>query len=723
MNNLTPYNEFRKIAESRKHLLKEATTTTPDTGGYGKGAGGGAYGDTYFANVKGNLAGAENTLVGSAALKLFGFIKRKGMQMYMKKVLKPKLGRVYMNGILRYCVQNGIGNFSRKLYFEVAKIVDGKLAKEHKKVSFEKDGKNGMPAFSVGADIKLEDGGTIEDGLYKLFSNDANFTVENGKISKIEGIAEPESEKDEEDKVQIADELEDDELDKYRKDLLDREDLKDVEPDKDILDMFNKIVKDIKGSEITEKDIPKLRELIHKIDKIIAQMRRLGLNEIEKLLKRKDLKNREEIEKDKLVYEANILKLLELRRFILGIIKDAEKGAVVNPKKPVIKNSNAAATTTESAIYEAELKVKAKDKNVGSDSSVPGKVKTNKVGDELLEIAKKGDAIDLNDPEFYKQFESEAARKGVTQMVLRDKAEIAKIQLAAERIIAGNVKQENAWKQMVEDVKSKYSKFMITDLVDPYHIVKSATPDERSKWETQNKRVGGEAEKIDSVKQSVEAYSNPAFSKNVEKIGKMSKLGISDNFIVKLEFYRGQTDTTDYYILENTPFNIKGMKAYRILGTIDYEKIGKHSGSDFKDIVKKAYPQIIVPKMDQSGVDANGKALRAMYVVYGSDKHLSTGVSNNIVAIMYLFSTKKDIDYTMMETYAFKLKNFDTKLEYTLPSEAPIASTKSFKINLRVDEATLARIINKENFVTYRKYDLTNENSVAKMKGITTLFK
>ncbi|GAF79072.1 unnamed protein product, partial [marine sediment metagenome] len=55
----------------------------------------------YFENVEGNLAGAENTLIGGALMKLFGFIKRKGMQAYLSTVLKQKLGRVYFDNILR----------------------------------------------------------------------------------------------------------------------------------------------------------------------------------------------------------------------------------------------------------------------------------------------------------------------------------------------------------------------------------------------------------------------------------------------------------------------------------------------------------------------------------------------------------------------------------------------------------------------------------------------
>lgn len=735
MKNITEYNEFVKLSKSNK-LNELNETPKGDTGGYGGG------GDTYFANVKGNLAGAENTLVGSAVLKLFGFIKRKGLQMYMKKVLKPKLGRVYMNGVLRYATQNGIGNFARKQFFEIEKIEDKKRVAVEEQVKFEKEGVNGLSAFEKGAEVKKKSGELLEDGQYIVVMNDAQFTIKGGKIEKltpgVDSTSTDESTKEESkpDEKIIA-QIDDDELEQYRKKLeeeLKKQEEEGVKADQDIIDECASIIKSIsdnKGS-LDDDDVKSIQLQVNKIDKNIDQMRNMGLNEIEKLLKKEDLKNRTEIRKDKLIYEANILQLLKLRKFLLDVINNKEtkkvepeitsKSSTETIKEPVVISAKEPVTVGESHIYEAELAVDVKDKKLRDKEVLPTKVKTTKIGDELQEIAKSGDAVDLNNEEFYKQFEDEKHRKGVTDTILRDKADIAKIQLAADRIISGNAKQENAWKKMVENVKSMYSKFMVTDLVDPYNVMKSSSDADIEKWTKQNGKTGGEAAKLETVKQGADASKNKNFVRATEKIIKLSKLGRSDTSIMKLEFYKGPNDSTDYYIVENTTSGIKGLNLYRLLGTISFDKISEHTETDFKSLVKKSYPSLISPIIDDSGMDKEGKGIRAVYVVYGSEKHLSTGTSNNIVTMMYLFANKKEIDFDKSESYVFKIKNFETKTDYDLPSTSAINPSKPYKVNLRVDESSLTRIVNNESFVEYTKYDISNESAVKKMEGLNSLF-
>lgn len=743
MKNLTEYNNFVKLNKWNR-ITEEMDI---DTGKAGSGTG--QQGDMYFANVKGNLAGAENTLVGAAALKLFGFIKRKGLQVYMKRVLKPRLGRVYMNGILRYADTAGIGNFARKQNFDIKKIVDKKAIDVEEQVNFVMNQVNGLPAFKKGASVLVKTGesasGTtggqpLEDGVYILEQNDATFTVADGKITNIKGAvdapAKPEEEVAPTSQGQTDDAQSDDALEKYRKELeekMKKMEAQGVSAEPDIIEECKSIRDAITAHKdsLDEDDIKSIKAQIQKINKSVTDMTTKGLAEIDKLLKKDDLKNRDEIRIDKLVYEANILEMLKLRKFLNNIITPKQPAQPVaepaaQPAVVVKKEEVPVEAKTESHLYEADAPVVVKDKELepGSKLTTPGRtipkeVETTKLGDELAEIVKSGDAVDLNNEDFYKQFEDETHRKGVTNMVLRDKADIAKIQLTAERIIAGNAKQENAWKRMVENVKSMYSKYLITDLVDPYNVIKTASETDIAKWEKDNAKPGGEGAKLTNVKGEINADKNPNWNNVTQKLtlGKLNKNGLA---ISQLDFSKGSNNDINYYILENTMSNMSGMNFYRLLGTFDFDKVGNNSGTTFDNLVHKSYPELINPIMID-GRDKSGKGLRAVYVVYGSDKHLSTGAATNRVSLMYLFSEKGDIDFDQPETYVFKIKNFDSKTDYSLPATSAIDPKEPYIAKLGVYETSVRGITKPDSFIKFKKYDLTNKTAEKKMEGISSV--
>ena len=740
MKNITDYNQFVKLNKWNK-VTEEMDI---DTGGYGKGAGTDGGDDIFFANVKGNLAGAENTLIGAAALKLFGFLKRKGMQAYMKSVLKPKLGRAYMNGILRYANQNGIGNFARKEFFAIKKIEDGKQVDVEEQVSFIKDQVNGVKSFVVGAEVKKKSGELQETGQYILIMFDANFEVKDGIITKADVIDATEKKpkqttdggetkpEDGETKPQVQ--PNEDELEKYRKKIeeeLAKEEATGIEAEADVIAECEQIRNSIKGNleNLDASDIKSIENEIDNITNSINDMRKQGLSEIEKLLKKKDLKNRDEIRRDKLVYEANILELFKLKQFLGQIVEKSnpkkEEPAQAVTKKPVVVEK----PVGESHLYEAEEKVVVKDKklrkqDVASTNMFGQKksAKTSMIGDDLQEIAKSGEAIDLNNEEFYKQFESEEARKGVTQMVLRDKADIAKIQLTAERLISGNAKQENSWKKMIENVKKMYSKFMITDLVDPYNVVKNSSEADLEKWGKQNDKIGSPGSDLKSTEEGMKAMDNENFKRDVTKLKELKEFSKGDIGILKMQFLKGTEASTSYFLVEFVETAYEGMKFYRILSTIDFDKIGEHTEETFNDLVHLTFPALIEPKIDGSGGDIKGRGIRGRYIVYGSRNNLSTKDTVNEVEMMYLFSNKKEIDFKNMEEYIFKIKDFDAKKEYDLPSETVI-KTAPFIVKLRVDGTAIYKIVSPENFLEYKKYNISDANATKKMKGIQSFKK
>jgi len=377
MKNITEYNEFVKLSKTTTKINEEAEFTT-DTGKAGGG------GDMYFANVKGNLAGAENTLVGSAVIKLLGFIKRKGIQMYMKKVLKPRLGRVYMNGILRYAEKNHIGNFARKEFFAIKQVVEGKAVKFAEEVAFTYEENSSLRAFVEGATITKKDKQPLEDGKYILNYNGAEFEVSDGKITNIEEGMASESPKDEvkpqeeaTDDGLIDTNIPDDEFKKYKDDLkkeLDELEKSGVSPEKWAIDECNEIKAKIDTNidTIDEDDIKLIEteraNLLNGV-KILSK----GIKDINEVLANgeENVPNYADVRYQKLVFTANMKELFNLSDFLSKIITQYNSKSkkkvqpTAEPKvQPTTKPTVKVETTTESFIFEADQPVVVNDQDL-----------------------------------------------------------------------------------------------------------------------------------------------------------------------------------------------------------------------------------------------------------------------------------------------------------------------------------------------------------------------
>lgn len=738
MKNLTEYNVFVNINKNSK--INEEVK--PDTGNAGGG------GDMYFANVKGNLAGAENTLVGAAVLKFMGFAKRKLIQMYMKKVLKPRLGRVYMNGILRYAQKEGIGNFSRKKEFEINQIVDKRIVEFDQKVSFKNGEKTGLGAFVEGAEvIKTNDEKPLETGKYILTQMDARFYIEDGKITKIDDSYK-ESVKDGNisDISDISDDIVDtnvteDDFKKY-KDKHDDElkKLKEngIGPEKWAVDECESVksklnLDNIEGAEdiaLIKSERMKLLDGVKILNKSIKE-----LNDMLSMGK-DNVPNYNELFTQKYVQTANMNELFKLADYLEGVVNDynkykkTEKTVNTNTdntketEKPKVVNKNIG----ESYLYEADEPVVVSDKKLKKQNIAPtnisGKlkdVKTSRLGDELQEIVDSGDAIDLNAKEFYKQFENEEHRQGVTNEILKDKSSIAKIQLNAERLIGGNEKQQNAWDRMVENVKSMYSKYMDTDKVDPKAIVKNIPEGNLEKIQKENKN-SKEGQTTKSVVVRTQLDEIPMWDQNTEIQKNLGKGFVNNDYIcTKLTM----NNVTSDYIVQKVK-EINGLHYYRVIGLIDLDKIIKEkeeyktkTKKDFTDAVKRGiFTDIIGPVKPMK----DGGKIVAVYIV--RNKPLQFG-SNTDVTLLYLYSTSSTggVNFDNATTFYTIKKKGKEKQEIKLPNS--FVNKKDFKFNIEIYALGTWKITYPDSAFGIdptQKFDIGKESSLKKMKGIESIY-
>jgi hypothetical protein len=743
MKNITEYNEFIKLNKANK-LNEELDIDT------GKAGGGG---DMYFANVKGNLAGAENTLVGAAALKLLGFIKRKGMQMYMKRVLKPKLGRIYMNGILRYANKEGIGNFARKKYFNINKIEEGESVKYEQDVTFIYESVNGLPSFKMSATVKRKDGELLEDGEYLLVYNNGKFKVKDGKIIEIEEGSEIKDKKLEEKEPQeevdttVSEEEFEDYKKKSEKELEEAEKI-GVKPEKWVTDEIQSIKSklDTNVNTIDDLDDEKIQKEKTNLERGIDILNK-SIEEINEIIKKggDGIENIDDIRWQRLVYMANVKELINLSNFLNDLLTEYNKKSSTSKKKPVPRRSKIESdndtikSKKESYLYEAEEPVVVTDTKLKKQDIAPTKkgkvdIKTDRLGDELQEIASSGDAIDLNDEDFYKQFESEEARKGVTEEILKNKPAIAKIQLAAERIIGGNAKQQNAWDRMVENVKSMYSKYIITDLVDPKNILKNVSDSDIEKYKKEQ-MSSKDGQNLKGIEQTLKLDKISLWENNTrpkKALGESfnnSEYLISNIFINKIH---------DYYVIQRVK-KVNGLYFYRLIGLFDMDKLIENSEKyndgtlkDFTDGIVKIgiYSKFLSPIKTQTDDEKqtiektrDGGRLVTLYLV--SETALTFG-SNANVAIMYLYSEKTDTVKFNKQTTFYTLKKVDEKsTAIRLPKEYVSFDKRNYTFAVSI-QTTNSRQITDFNIFgidANQQFDIDSEISIKKMKGIETIYK
>jgi len=751
MKNITEYNEFVKLNKSSKLNEELNDTAKGDTGGYGKGAGG--QDDLYFANVKGNLAGAENTLVGAAVLKLFGFIKRKGIQMYMKRVLKPRLGRIYMNGILRYANKEHIGNFSRLEWFSIKKKEGEEEAKFEEKVGFTLEGFRGLASFRVGAEVIKQNKETkeevpLEDGVYILNYNNAEFTVTDGKITEIEEGAEskPVEEKPAQAQAQVSGSTEGEEkpeekpsdydeyIKKYKEEL-EKAEKEGVKPEKWVVDECNEIRSklDTNIDTIDEVDIENIkRERVNLMTGI--QILEKTIEEINTIIEKggDGLKNLGEIRWQRLEYIANMNELVKLANYLNSLVKQYnEKTKGEGKRKPIARRSKTEepkeVPTNDSYIFEAEQPVTVKDQDLDKQNIAPTKkkgldVKTARLGDDLQEIAKKGETIDLNDEEFYKQFESEERRKGVTQEILQDKSAIAKVELDAERLIGGNAKQQNAWDRMVENVKSMYSKYMITDAVDPKAIMKGLPEGDVKKIQSElNGSKDGQNSKGITDALTLEKVS--LWSNNTTDQKNLGKTFTENIHLIVNVAVNG---VYGYYVVKGFK-NVNGLFYYRVLGTFDMNKViankEKYDSGAIKDFKDGIINMREYANLDPKERNRDGAQLATLYFV--SENNLTYG-TNAQIAIVYLYSeTVEKIDFNKGTTF-YTLRTSDPlKPSLKLPRDGGILKKSDYTYAVHLQQIN-ARSITDTNLFgieANQQIDITSEISIKKLGGLNSMYK
>lgn len=729
MNNLSNYNEFKNYKK-----LNEMTT--------GPGTYGGRIGDkdTYFANVHGNLAGAENTLVGGALIRLFGFIKRKGMEAYISMRLKPELGRIYMNGILRYAIKNNFIGPRKKDFFIIKKMVSEEEEIEFKnRVSFSYNNKTGLSCIVVGADVKTEKPEPVlTDGVYICSANNMIFSVINNTITEINTNMSNIHNNDVDDKnvdndveeVQFA-QVSEEELnikrDEYEKKII--EGAIDIELDstiKDDIESLEKTLEEISrntmssNNKLSEEHKTLLEEWLKLLDKDIKLLKDDGLNYIEEILKKKDGENKIGLEFERQSYLANINALISMRDDIMIFLNKYKNDDDVALEMIIRYYDN--------FLLEKSAIVKVTDKKIKANKPI-----VNRLGDELQELAKSGESVDLNDENFYKQFESGEVKKGVSAEILTDSPKLIKLQLAAEKIINGgvtvydrdgnklqtnNFKLENFWKKTIQDVLGMYSKFMIPSMVDPILLSTNKEPiDNYNKGRKLTEL--SEEQKLDNVIKAQSNMANKKFSNSVEIVKSISN---NDYGIMRLKF----TNEEDGEL--GTPYIVKRMKTpndkiiiYRIIRKFDLDKVNpEYKEKDFTSLVYDKYNKKILPNSDSDFstdyVDGKFRSLRGIYIIAHRQKNFSLGTSQNLVSVLYLFSKLDNISdsdwlkYSNDGDWVFKMKNFVTgKAEY-LDQHFNNFKTdelkKNFKINMWVNE-NIYKIINIDLFGSFKVYDIT----------------
>lgn len=736
MNNLNEYKDFIKYKNINE---AEGFKTTHGPGSYAGTSSTGVDSSTYFANVHGNLAGAENTLVGSAVIKLFGFIKRKGMEVYIRTVLKPKLGKILMNGILRYAIKHDFIGPKKKELFVISKVEENENISFDNKVSFKSGEETGLSCIVVGALVSLEKPTPLlVDGEYVCMDNGIHFNVVANKITLVGQIKEDNKEEEAQDttsEVQSTklEDISDEDLEKERSDkekaLIEGSiDLPIGDDIKNTVSTINKTIQDIASetaqSGLSPENEKTLTDLYNTISKSIEELTKFGLGEIEEALlkhqKNLTSKKAQELLLAKQEYIVDIRELIILRDKIKIFIRNNKKQTTVAAHESIRIDYN-------QFLLEKTAVVNVLDKTVVKNTPT-----VSRLGDELKQLSDKGEAVDLNDENFYKQFESDRVRKEVSLEVLTDKASIIKLQLTAENIIGGGVtvygpggttsdknrwKLENYWKRSVEDVLSRYSKFMVSDAVNPYIIIKNSAS-EVEKWRNENNTIGNPGNDVKSVSAMSNADNNKLF-KDSTTLAEMNKIGKGDHCILKLGFKSGNAISNDVMVLKRITDYNQSLKIFKLLGTLEFDKITPdYKDINFEKLLRYTFPKFILPTQNV----INGQGIKGIYILADTKDNFSVGTAVNKVSIMYLYANSDSINWDDKDSYTFKIKYFKGNGEerpLDVKTPLPREERPFYKIDMFIDKPLKYKISSTaiNSFGTFKEYD------IMKAKDLFELYK
>ena len=617
MKNITDFKKFRDFKKINEEVSSPTLAKSADIGGYGGGSGV----DTYGANVKGNFAGAENTLIGSAVIKIFGFFRRK-INEGILFIYKKALFREYLANVFRYAAKNNITYQDENTLYDVKQMKNAEGVEEEKEsikvkfVSVSKDKKK-FTSYEVSSKVLDEKNKVIADGTYENITENSIFVVKSGIIESIEDIplSDPNSE---EVTTQVETQLQpqpqsqpvDDELSNVG------DDVKEIAVD------VTKILKNIKNISDDE-----LNQYIKKIWNILENIRLSGILEIDHLLKNKNLLSvdKEILEKDRKVYvdEQTILKKL------YNSLKETKNNKTTSTPvaaapiaKPVKKEipTEAVVSDNQSFGFESD-NILNEELKITKGASFRG-VKLGGVDKKLADEVGNLDLKVLEDPNFAKQFEDKSVKDGVTALVKENSQPIQKIQLAAERIYkigtptTATAKLENTWQRMVKDDLTLFSRYMNTEEISPFVLVSNATP--QTKEEAEKFGKGTEDTGRDSL------------------LSKNAVLSIKEGFSNVKGGYGLLKTNLGTFIYKQQPVIIGGGThwSYKAIGVVDLDKL--HTVKEASGITEcvdydktklsnsfKAKPVLRTNNGGDNPQDFDGH-YQCTYIIYTGKNHLST---------------------------------------------------------------------------------------------------
>lgn len=642
---------------------------------------------TYFANVKGNFAGAETTLIGSNVIRLFRFLRRKGSQGILNTVHKKLLYAEYLKGLLRYVIRYDahLPNVNKEFEATYHKNINEEEVEKVEMVviinPIKVDEKK-YEQFVINNDVIRKDGEKLEDGFYII--QKLNIKIINGKIIEILDIIDIKDDKKEDIKKEENKEIEiieDDDIEDHVKEFI-----------KDIKDKYEKLDNKNNFSFYNKYSprIKKLKRIFEENIKEIEKIKSTNPNAISLKLVTIDLK----------VFNKTVEKLQELDEYIKKDAEQSQKEDIdqVNKKPENIENVEKEKQVAENFNYSNYNKIYEKSPSVELNKELK-KVKPSKIADDLNLLSQTD--IDLEDPEFVKQFNNEEKRKEVTKVVLESRPEIVKIQLSAERHYIGTSgvdrKLENDWLKMVENVKSKFNRFMITESVDPINL---------------KKKMGDvDLGKLNDPKNEIPILRNADTIKDYNDLSENTKL--KDTLIFGKKFKDQNPGSfgiveinSDYFIYcldtVSIPYGSKDVhKTYKIIGKLKNDFISKakkdKNKKDFSDFVdRNDLTNLFIPNKKTKVENSINFYYKDTFIISQSTEHLSTGTKNTSCFILYVYSKGNSNEITESNISDFLFVYIDKKGEYknlknSYPTDANDKIIDQNKISISVSEPWLIK--------------------------------
>ena len=621
MKNITDFNKFKEYKK-----LNEETYADPRAGSYGGG------GDTYFANVKGNMAGWENTLIGAGVAKLFGFFRRKvneGILFLYKKALF----REYLASVLRYAAKNNITGEDPNALYKVRQIenLEGtEVEGQEIEVKFTNE-KKLLSLYLIGSKVIHNEKPLTVDGKYFKIDDETSFNLKDGIITEIfdANIELPSDEEintafEEEDKTILG---------------LPISEFEGFDPD--IFELIKKI-----DGELKNLDTAKIDELKKEKDVIKTFITEMEANivEMNKSISSKSDEDGNSLDDSKLLVIKSDLKNTEREKKILNaLVTEIDKAVTPKPvenkqdaTKPVENKKDATKqelVNSESYNFIDSQKLNEEFK-ISKGLGFRG-VKLFGVDKKLADEVGNLDMSILDNKEFAKKFESKEVKDGVTAIVKENYAPIVKIQLAAERMWAdtagetnATLKLKNTWARMTNDVLTLFSRYMFVDQVSPDKLRGNA-PDLKV---------------LDQGSKEIEKGAKDQFGK--EKLIANPILGLGNDFPKSTLGSVGILKTTNgdfVYINDEIKIHTKKYSVLKIIGIIsDTEKLANETDpANIKNYITYK-PDDVIKRFGNKLKQEGGFSYSGTYIIKFGDGKLtipkSTTEETNTINLFNIYS-------------------------------------------------------------------------------------